>query len=285
MYSRAVDKKTIELILAREEQPLNNSDDLKRLAASRVLITGGLGSLGQEVTKTFQEAGINFLSSDADDCDVTNREQLFAKVLEYKPTHIMHLAADKHAPEGELNPEATFSINTVGTLNVFEAAEKVGAVVTLASTCKSCDPETVYGSSKLIAERIALNNGGTVARFYNVVNTAGNVYEIWSNLPKDADIAVADCNRYFISASEAQSLLIRCVTLSTTSPGRYIFEPGISHFMPDIAKRLYSNRHIVHIPPRRGDRRVEPLKATSEKMIPVTERLMRVESPHDPIIS
>ena len=284
MYSPAVDKTTIELILARKEQPLDNSGDLAVLSKARVLITGGLGSLGQEVTKTFEAAGIDFLSTDVEDCDVTNRAQLFGRVEGYKPTHIMHLAADKHAPEGELYPEATFSINTVGTLNVFEAAAKVGAVVTLASTCKSCDPETVYGSSKLIAERITLNNGGTVARFYNVVNTAGNVYEIWGSQASDSKIEVADCNRYFISALEAQSLLIRCVALSSSSPGRYIFEPGISHFMPDIAKRLYSSRELVHIPPRRGDRRVEPLKATSEKMIPVVERLMRVESPHDPLI-
>ena len=189
---------------------------------------------------------------------------------------------DKHAPEGELFPETTLRINTLGTLNVFSAAKIVGAKVIVASTCKSCDPETVYGSSKLIAERITLNNHGTVARFYNVVNTQGNVYEIWDNLPATADIQVADCYRYFMSADEARSLLIRCVALSVSSPGRYIFQPGISHFMPDIAQRLYPNRKITHIPPRRGDRRVEPLSASSERLKIVADRLCKVYSPHDP---
>ena len=277
-----MNKDKIELILARPEQPLDNVEDLAALRGARVLITGGRGSLGQEVVKSFDSAGIAYALTDIEECDVTNLNQVSVLVQSYNPTHILHLAADKHAPEGELFPESTLSINTLGTINIFDAANKIGAKVIIASTCKSCDPETVYGSSKLIAERIALNNNGTVARFYNVVNTQGNVYEIWDNLPESAEIQVADCYRYFMSADEARSLLIRCVALSVTSPGRYIFQPGISHFMPDIAQRLYPNRKITHIPPRRGDRRVEPLSASSERLKIVGDRLCKVYSPHDP---
>lgn len=282
MYHLSVDKTKIELILGRSEQPLDNTEDLKSLAGARILITGGRGSLGQEVAKSFDSANVDYLLTDIEECDVTNFEIVNTVVKSHQPTHILHLAADKHAPEGELNPESTLSINTLGTINVFEAANQIGAKVIIASTCKSCDPETVYGSSKLIAERIALNNHGTVARFFNVADTQGNVYEIWDAVPANEDIRVADCYRYFISADEARSLLIRCVALSIPSPGRYIFEPGISHFMPDIANRLYPDRTISHIPPRRGDRRIEPLKANSERITTVSGRLCKVASPHDP---
>ena len=52
--------------------------------------------------------------------------------------------------------------------------------------------------------------------------------------------------------------------------------------MPDIAARLYPNRSIGFMPPRRGDRRVEPQKAESEKMNVLEGRLIKVSSPHDP---
>lgn len=275
-------KDLIELILDRPESPLNIIDDLKNLSTARVLITGGNGSLGQQVAGVLESQGINFILTDIEDCDVTDMEMVRRVFSDYKPSHVLHLAADKHAPEGELHPETTFRINTNGSMNVIAAANEHNAVVTLASTCKSCDPETAYGASKLIAERITLNHGGTVARFYNVVDTAGNVFEIWDKLNQEEEIQVAECYRYFISAAEATSLLIKAMSLSTTVAGRYVFDPGISHYMPDIASRLYPNRKISFMPPRRGDRRVEPQKAESEKMNMVAGRLLKVSSPHDP---
>jgi FlaA1/EpsC-like NDP-sugar epimerase len=277
-----MEKSLIELILARPETPLNVDLDLKNLTDSRVLITGGRGSLGQEVASIFGNHSIDFLLTDIEECDVTNLDQVQSVFRSYKPTHVLHLAADKHAPEGELHPERTFAINTTGSMNVISTAKELNCLVTLASTCKSCDPETAYGASKLIAERITLNYGGTVARFYNVVNTAGNVFEIWNDLDENHEIQVAECYRFFISAAEATSLLIKSLSLSASMPGRYIFDPGVSHFMPDIAARLYPNRSIGFIPPRRGDRRVEPQKAESEKMNVVEGRLIKVSSPHDP---
>jgi FlaA1/EpsC-like NDP-sugar epimerase len=277
-----MNKQTIELILGRAEAPLNNQPDFEKLTQSRVLITGGNGSLGKQVARIFSQNVIDFLSTDIEECDVTNLERVMAVFDDYKPTHVLHLAADKHAPQGELHPESTFKVNILGTTNVLSAARAFNSIVTLASTCKSCDPETVYGASKLVAERITLNDGGSVARFFNVVNTAGNVYEIWNELETSSNIQVAECYRYFISAEEATSLLIRTLALSDSNPGRYIFEPGISHFMPDIARRLYPSRKIVFVSARRGDRRTEPLKAESERMSSHGERLIKVMSPHDP---
>lgn len=269
-------------ILRRSNSPLNIASDLIYLKGKRILITGANGSLGIEVTKYFLENEINFLATDKDSCDVEDIDQVLIVTSSYNPTHILHLAADKHAPEGELFPSKTFSVNTLGTLNVLKAAKNIGSRVLLASTCKSCDPETVYGSSKLIAERLTINAGGTVARFFNVVETSGNVFEIWKNSESEQTIKVTNCFRYFMSTSEAVSLLIKSLVLSDTSPGRYIFDPGVSHFMPDIAARLYPNRTAEFIAPRRGDRFIEPLKATSERLTPLEERLIKVESPHDP---
>ena len=278
----------LETIIGRRNNPIDNSTDLLYLKNTRILITGAKGSLRAEVVKIFLENKIFYLATDIDTCDVRDFNQVLRTIKNFEPTHILHLAADKHAPEGELNPFETFNINTLGTVNLIKASQDYGSEqfidikIVLSSTCKSCDPETVYGSSKLIAERLILNSGGTVARFFNVVETSANVFEIWKNSPNLESLNVTNCYRYFMSATEAVSLLIKSLVLADDSPGRYIFNPGVSHFMPDIAKRIYPKRIMNIIPPRRGDRLVEPIKATSERLIPVTPQLLKVESPHDP---
>ena len=280
-----MNKEVLASIIGREENPLDNENDLEGLLHSRILVTGGLGSLGQSISKIFDSKNLTYKLTDKDDCDVTSLDSLFEVFDSFKPTHVLHLAADKHAPEGELDPELTFKINTIGTLNLISLAQQFKTSITIASTCKSCDPETVYGSSKLIAERIVLNAGGVIARFFNVVDTSGNVFEIWNKVPPKEQIPVSECFRYFMTSQEACSLLIRCINLSTAGTGRYIFEPGISHYMPDIAKRIFPERNLVIIPPRRGDRKVEPLKSASERLLKVEGRLIKVVSPHDPIIN
>lgn len=281
-----MNQEIIEKVLLRSEQPLQVESDLAELQKinARVLITGADGSLGKLVSQILQESGVTYLATDIDDCDVTDTLAVDRVIDSFVPTHILHLAADKHAPEGETDPENTFTINVQGTLNVIGAAKRIKAKVVLASTCKSCDPETVYGSSKLIAERITLNNSGAVARFFNVVDTSGNVFEIWDKqIALSNPIQVAGCTRYFISSSEAVSLLIKCLALVEKKPGRYCFDPGTPHFMPDIAKRLFPGITVGDMPPRRGDRLVEPLKATSERITSLEGRLIHVHSPHDPI--
>lgn len=281
-----MNQEIIEKVLLRNEQPLefkSELGDLQKINA-RVLITGANGSLGKLVSQILNTSRISHLATDIDECDVTDISQVNRVVNDFLPTHILHLAADKHAPEGETDPANTFSINVQGTLNIIGAASQIGAKVVLASTCKSCDPETVYGSSKLIAERITLNSSGAVARFFNVVDTSGNVFEIWDKqLAQSEQIQVAGCTRYFISSSEAVSLLIKCLGLVDKKPGRYSFDPGTPHFMPDIAKRLFPLITVGNMPPRRGDRLVEPLKATSERITSMEGRLIHIHSPHDPI--
>jgi FlaA1/EpsC-like NDP-sugar epimerase len=283
-----ISDETLRKVLARESSPLNNFNDLALLQKERVLLTGASGSLGVEISALFQKNLVTYLATDIETCDVTNLQRVTSVVHEFQPTLIVHLAADKHAPQGELSPFETFDINTNGTQNVIAAKNSLPKTqscrIVLASTCKSCDPETVYGASKLIAERLILNDGGSVARFFNVVETAGNVFQIWDELDPKSEIEVTPCSRYFISAAEATSLLIRVMALGvdkTAPKGRFSFNPGPITYMPDLAKELFPGRTIKLVAPRRGDRLNEPLVAKSEKITEVTERLWQVSSPHD----
>jgi FlaA1/EpsC-like NDP-sugar epimerase len=148
-----------------------------------------------------------------------------------------------------------------------------------ASTCKSCEPETAYGASKLVAERVTLNAGGSVARFYNVVESSGNVFEIWAQVPADEPLLVTPCRRYFISLAEAVSLVIWTAILP---PGRYGFDPGQPREMHDVASDLYPGRQLQSVPPRRGDRIAEPLAARHEQVEQgARPGLLRIVGAHD----
>jgi FlaA1/EpsC-like NDP-sugar epimerase len=244
----------LEKILGRQQ----HEDLISLKSDKKILITGGKGSIG----KRLAERCPNAIVTDVEDLDVTD-----IGIQEYNPEYVINLAGDKHAPVGENDCINTLTINTIGTnnlLRVFPDAHHV-----LASTCKACNPETVYGATKLIAERLVLNAGGTVARFYNVVETSGNVFEIWNRGQGE----VYDCQRYFISLDEAVGLLISCLDLK----GRYAVNPGEIRQMVSIA-RLFRVTKLKDR--RRGDRRTELLCSTSETFS-YKGSLLHITSHHD----
>jgi FlaA1/EpsC-like NDP-sugar epimerase len=249
------------------------------------LITGAHGSLGTELQKRLAYrswGGWNaaiVTTTDIDTMDVRDWDSVARVVRNVDPDVIFHLAGAKHAPLGEVDPFGVAETNISGTEHMIDAAESCGARVVLASTCKACDPETAYGATKLIAERMVLNACGSVARFYNVPETCGNVFELWRNLPEDEPLPVTPCSRYFISAEQAIDLLLWCAVLPS---GRYCADPGRAKRMSQVAAELYPGRPQRRIPPRRGDRLREPRFAAGEVSVPVSVGLEAVFSPHDP---
>lgn len=239
-----------------------------------ILVTGASGSVGRALVA---ELGDEVVAHDIDTLDVTNAKQV-AFVLEgVRPDVIFHLAGAKHAPDGEVDPWHVLNVNAVGTRNVLDHCG--GAKVILASTCKACDPETAYGASKLIAERMVLNAGGVVVRFYNIPESDGNVFRLWESLPEFEQLPYTDCTRYFVPMDACVALLVEALELPS---GRYAPDPGFASHMLDVAQRYYPRRETVHIPRRRGDRTREPLKASCETVEEVSGYL-KITSPHDPV--
>lgn len=244
----------------------------------RVLVTGAHGSIGAALTLELARHNVNVIPTDQQTLDVTSTTSC-SLITQLNPTIIFHLAGAKHAPEGETSPAEAMTTNTNGTINVLNAANTINARVITASTCKACNPETAYGATKLLAERITLNNGGTVARYYNVIQTQGNVFDIWKNTPPTHPIRYTDCTRYFITLPQALYLTLWAGILL---PARYTHDPGKPHHMKTIARNAYKHRVLQETPRRRGDRKHEPLHATNETITPThVPGINQIQNPND----
>lgn len=135
-----------------------------------ILLTGGNGQLGTELRHLLDELKVEYVSTDADEMDITNAKQTMQFIKELNPTVIYHCAAytavDKAEDEGK---ELDEKINVDGTRNVAEAAKTVGATVVYISTDYVFDgtkkegqyrtddqpnPQNEYGRTKLLGEQI-----------------------------------------------------------------------------------------------------------------------------------
>jgi FlaA1/EpsC-like NDP-sugar epimerase len=270
--------------LGRPERELDLSEPLLKLQGKRVLVTGASGALGQPLVETLRRAGVPVVPTDIDTSgvwgcvrmDVTNFQEVLQVVAFHDPDVIINLAASKLAPAGEQDPWHAVHVNTVGVKNLLD----MGRPVLQASTCKAADPETAYGASKLISERLVLNYGSSVIRYVNIPECGPSVYTIWRDLPDDVPLPVTNCSRYFMSFREAVGLTIWATSLA---PGRYKLNVGRSWQMYEYARNLYPNREHVIVPPRRGDRIAEPKHAACERIeqtsVPYIERII---NPCDP---
>ena len=261
-----MNKTDLVSVLGREEHLdlINIKKDLF-FQNKKILITGANGSIGTRLIQLFEEVGIDYLATDVEGnleyLDITNFRDCVSIVRKYNPDFIVNIAGLKYATKSEHQTWKTVEVNIEGTKNLLDACTEKTKVV-LTSTCKSCNPEIVYGATKLIAERMVLNNGGSIARYFNVVQSQGNVFEIWKDLPDSAPIeVVAECNRYFISVDEACSLAMFAML---NGSGRYIVNTPELRNMGDISEKLYPKRQRDIIPRRRGDRKDEIFLATSE---------------------
>jgi UDP-N-acetylglucosamine 4,6-dehydratase/5-epimerase len=242
----------------------------------RVLVTGSSGHLARTVLPRIRQHGHTPVLFDLPARDILN------------PTHVqqaalasdacIHLAGMKYADRAELEPLEAVNINIQGTANVIDA---FGANAVIASTCKAADPETVYGSTKLIAERIALSAGAKVVRFVNVLGSAGSVTDIWDAIPRDQPIPVCVATRLFMSAEQAADLIVSALEWPT---GRYGPRDIKPRRVLDVAMELHPGRQTVHIPLRRGDRKHERLLAACEFADSWDDTTVRITGQHDSMI-
>ena len=168
----------------------------------KVLITGGTGTVGKAL---ISQQDNEYISISRNEENIANLRRLYPEVKcyvgniedkslllrvfkEVKPDVVVHAAAMKHIDLMETNPIAGCNVNVIGSLNVAEASIINDVPITIGiSTDKACLPESVYGASKYIMERVFLNtntdeNRFALTRFANVAHSAGSVLPFWLKL-------------------------------------------------------------------------------------------------------
>jgi FlaA1/EpsC-like NDP-sugar epimerase len=271
---------------------VKNSKILKELRNKVILITGGAGSIGSELTKRILEYPVKSVRV----LDI-NEHALFKlnKSLENPKLRILlgsiidkdrlemagknvdiiiHLAAIKNLEITETNPIETIDVNINGTTNIIKMGmlNNISKILNI-STDKAAEPSNLYGTTKQVSERLVSWAGnrnktakfGTV-RFGNVIETRGNVFEIWNEQVKNKiPISITDptMERFFFHISEAIDFILEC--LPQINNGE-IFVPKMESFkIKELADKISKKQKIIGS--RTGEKIEEVLISKTEQRL------------------
>jgi len=205
-----------------------------------ILIDGGSGSWGNELTtqllernpkkiiifsrgefaqvnmdRKFQNPKIEFIIGDVRDADAVDR--LFNnKDIDY----VFHLAALKHVPVCENQPQEAIKTNINGTINLINSSIKYGVKKFIdVSTDKAVSPTNLYGMTKAVGERLTIqaNNLCDYTHFVcvrggNVLGSNGSVVPYFIEQIKTHNkITITDAlmTRFFLTLPEAIGLVFQ----------------------------------------------------------------------------
>lgn len=233
----------IEDLLDRDPVQVDLTGIGKYVGGKTVLVTGGGGSIGSELSRqlaAFHPAHLvlfDIYENNAYDIQqelrrnysnlrltvligsIRDRDRLEDLFSQYRPDLVYHAAAHKHVPLMEDSPYEAVKNNVFGTLNVAEMADRYGASrFLLISTDKAVNPTNVMGATKRICEMIIQMFGRhskteyVAVRFGNVLGSNGSVIPLFKKqIAAGGPVTVTDPQiiRYFMTIPEAVSLVLQ----------------------------------------------------------------------------
>ncbi len=133
----------------------------------KIAVTGAAGLFGHALVGTFRVRH-EVLPLARPDADITDKQQVEEVLLSLKPETIVHPAGIPDLDICEADPELAYRVNVEGTRHIVEAARQLKASVAYISTdavyegekrtpykeSDSTNPPTIYGKTKLEAEKI-----------------------------------------------------------------------------------------------------------------------------------
>jgi len=274
-----------------------------------ILVTGASGSIGSAIVKsllkknckviralTNDENGLYDLNNEIDNFyenDLLKNMKkkkvrfLLGDVRDFnrclksskKVDIVIHVAALKHVPICEYNPEEAFSTNVLGTKNMINASIKNKIKFFLfISTDKVINPTSQMGKTKLTAENLVLNKKSkkiktkfSVIRFGNVIGSRGSVLlRFIEQIKNEKYLTVTDpkMTRFFITIKKAVDAIFGAITLMQGSE-IFIIKNMKAFKILDLAnvlKKIMNSSHkIIYSGPRKGEKFYEEL-ATKKEM-------------------
>jgi len=271
----------------------------KEFLNKTVLITGGAGSFGFQITKRILEYPVRTVRVlDINEHALFNLGRaikdkrlrlLLGNILDKERLDlagknvdiIIHAAAIKNLEISEFNPIETIETNINGTVNMIKMATQNKPKKFLnISTDKAAEPTTLYGTTKQIGERLTSWAGHHIpsikfssVRFGNIFESHGNVFEVWENEKKNnkpLSITDPNMNRYFFHIDEAVDFVLECLYLMNKGE---IFVPKMKQYnIHQLAKKISKKQKIIG--KRRGEKMEEILITNSEKELAMDKKNM-----------
>ena len=278
------DIKNIELgdILKRKIFDIDKNS-LKYFKQKIIMVTGGAGSIGSEISKQLsrsnpkkliiidnseynlfklkQELGlkknITYLL-----LDIINEEHLKNIIKKNKIKYIFHAAAYKHVSILEENLFSAVQNNILATVSLLNSIKGTNINFTLISTDKAVNPKNILGSTKRASEIITLSKSNelaykktnlSVVRFGNVFGSSGSAIEIFKKqIQNNSPITLTDSKmtRYFMSIREACNLVLQTSRLNYRN-SIYVLNMGkpikIVEIIKKIHQKIYNQNRNINI--------------------------------------
>lgn len=184
----------------------------------KILLFGGTGSLGYEITKRYINTNIIYNYS-RDECkhwqmkldfnhnsnlhfiigDIINRTKIEETILRVNPNIIIIASAMKHIDQCEYNTDQCLNTNLLGVKNILDMIEihrtKLNGIletILFVSSDKACSPINVYGMCKALSEALVVEKSHYIKefkfvniRYGNVLNSRGSIIPLLHTIGKD----------------------------------------------------------------------------------------------------
>lgn len=190
---------------------------------------------------------------------VEDKLNLENTIIKIQPDIIIHAAALKHVDTAEKQPIEMVKSNITGSTNIIEIAKKINVPITIGiSTDKACNPNNLYGYSKLLMERMFMeanneNNIFCCTRFGNVAGSSGSVIPFWINCKnqgKSLPLTNETMTRLMINGEEVANIIEKCIYEAENKVGGFILTKNMKKVvLKDLAKMISDKIEIVGIRP------------------------------------
>lgn len=268
-----IEEVKIEDLLGRPTVDLDLAAVSDFLRNKVILVTGGGGSIGSELSRqiaTFSPKKLilfdiyennvydiqqellrrynNKLDLEVLIGSIRDRERLEEIFSKYRPHVVFHAAAHKHVPLMEFSPIDAVKNNIYGTYNVADMAGKYNVdSFVLISTDKAVNPTNVMGATKRIAEIITLSlfqkyqqTRYTCVRFGNVLGSNGSVIPLFKKqINEDRVVTVThpEIRRFFMTIPEASRLVLQAASFAQGGQ-IFVLDMGEPMYIKDLAEEL-----------------------------------------------
>ncbi|HEY4712533.1 MAG TPA: polysaccharide biosynthesis protein [Dehalococcoidia bacterium] len=236
----------------------------------KVLITGGGGFLGRHLIKgllsKYSDIEVIALSRDENDttetivyCDSDRLKPIIGDIREIDTLKyamrgvdtVIHLAAMKHVDFCELYPSEAIAINTIAAMNLLKLF--TGDTFIGMSTDKAIEATGCYGATKLLLEKLIVeqsrkdaNRRYMVVRSGNIFGSSGSVIEKWRHQIKQSNkitVTSLEMTRFFINVKALADFIIEIIERGESGKIYVPFQKIAT--LEDLAKaiiELYGNK-------------------------------------------